>query len=564
MNLDDVAAELRERQGAQSVDVGLLLGRRFWGAILRPWLILVVPILIAVQVLVAVATNIWVAVVVGWWLKPLFDRLALHVVSRGFFGAVPSTMGTVKTVLGQWWSLDALADLTWRRLSPSRSLTMPVRILEGNARGEVRDRLDDLYGDGARLRGMLLTGLSLGFKSLLYVSMLVLVVVLLPDELLFAHEFSPERIVAELDERLVIAAVVAMTTVATTLVEPFYVAGGFGLYIERRIRREGWDLEIRFRRLADRLESVVDGGAALLIAAAGCAIVAAALGGPVVVHADEGERPVQRAPTFSEVREGVESDEVDELIDDEVDTETDEEADGPAEVGGTGRQLVDRSVIPVDDPSTTLDEIIGNSPFSPDPVVEQQWVPIEDEDDEGPEWLEDLMEWTIPGVGVLATVGWGLMWLLAIGALVVVVIAMVRRLGRAESLDVNSDRQRTRWEEELLGANRNLVLPDDGDVIETVQKQWERGERREALATMLLSSLVAFEDRYDIDFPAGWTTMRCAQKVRGKRPEGPLLFELARVFGAVAWAGRSLSDEEFEELCRRWASDFATSEESDA
>jgi hypothetical protein len=38
-----------------------------------------------------------------------------------------------------------------------------------------------------------------------------------------------------------------------TLIEPFYVAAGFTLYLNRRTWLEGWDMEIGFRRLAQRL-----------------------------------------------------------------------------------------------------------------------------------------------------------------------------------------------------------------------------------------------------------------------------------------------------------------------
>jgi hypothetical protein len=35
---------------------------------------------------------------------------------------------------------------------------------------------------------------------------------------------------------------------AVAFVEPFYVAAGFGLYLNRRVELEAWDLEQEFRR----------------------------------------------------------------------------------------------------------------------------------------------------------------------------------------------------------------------------------------------------------------------------------------------------------------------------
>jgi hypothetical protein len=40
--------------------------------------------------------------------------------------------------------------------------------------------------------------------------------------------------------------------VAVLLLEPFYVAAGFGLYLNRRTLLEGWDIEVALRRIAER------------------------------------------------------------------------------------------------------------------------------------------------------------------------------------------------------------------------------------------------------------------------------------------------------------------------
>ena len=45
----------------------------------------------------------------------------------------------------------------------------------------------------------------------------------------------------------------AFVYLAFSAIGPFYVAGGFGLYINRRMELEGWDIELVFRRLAQRM-----------------------------------------------------------------------------------------------------------------------------------------------------------------------------------------------------------------------------------------------------------------------------------------------------------------------
>ena len=57
----------------------------------------------------------------------------------------------------------------------------------------------------------------------------------------------------------------ALAWMATTVIEPFYIGAGFGLYLDRRTQIEGWDIEIAFRRMRRRLQALLP---ALLVACA--------------------------------------------------------------------------------------------------------------------------------------------------------------------------------------------------------------------------------------------------------------------------------------------------------
>jgi hypothetical protein len=61
----------------------------------------------------------------------------------------------------------------------------------------------------------------------------------------------------------------------TSVVEPLLVAGGFGLYLNRRIYLEGWDVDLAFRRLARRAAPLAS-AAALTVALLGAAPTPAA------------------------------------------------------------------------------------------------------------------------------------------------------------------------------------------------------------------------------------------------------------------------------------------------
>ena len=52
---------------------------------------------------------------------------------------------------------------------------------------------------------------------------------------------------------------------AVAFVEPFYVAAGFGLYLNRRVELEAWDIEQEFRRAFARAGGVSPMAVALLL-----------------------------------------------------------------------------------------------------------------------------------------------------------------------------------------------------------------------------------------------------------------------------------------------------------
>lgn len=596
MNLDEVAAELRRRRGLGPLDTGILLGRRFWGAVIRPWLVLVVPTLVSVQLVVAFLIHPVLAIAVGWWLKPLFDRVTLHVISRGFFGNIPSTFDTVRTAAGQWVSWEAFKDLTWRRLSPARTMTMPIRVLEQMRGKDARERIKSLYGSSVRFgEQMGLLTMVGGFKWLFYLGMATLAVFLTPlgagrgpQDLLFVLPFegfqsmvAVEYLLFDASETLQIGLLVGATTVATTIVEPFFGSGGFGVYIQRRIEREGWDLELRFRRLAERVASSLDGRIGLWLAAALAAVVAATAAGPAPAQADEpvvvesDSRQDDGGQGIIETLEDDDSvDDLDEFFDDvEISPEVlDESSDvklTPADPDqfdalddhspSDPEALIDRDAIPVDDPQAELDDQMNNSPFASRTETQREWVPIEDDEpdepSESPEWLDDLVsDLTVPegAMGLMSVLLRVLMWLagiVVVGFILWKIYGYIRDRKGGQTTD---DDRATRWKEELTEeGEEELQIPDE-HVADEVRRIWAAGKQRRAVAVLLISSLLKFEQRRNFRFPVGWTTTRCAREVRDVEPEGPILTAVAHTFSALAWAGQPPDDDQFQQLVDAW------------
>jgi len=140
-----------------------------------------------------------------------------------------------------WWHQLA-ATLTLRRLTASRSFTQPIVQLEGLRGTELRTRISQL---AARHRGVARAATQ-AFGSAefaLFVSLFVLQVWLSPHT--DADPWGDLRSLGRPTHAWV--STVEYAAVVCFL-EPFYVAAGFGMYLNRRVELEAWDIEQEFRR----------------------------------------------------------------------------------------------------------------------------------------------------------------------------------------------------------------------------------------------------------------------------------------------------------------------------
>ncbi|MCL2442664.1 MAG: hypothetical protein FWD13_04275 [Treponema sp.] len=186
-----------------------------------------------------------------WLLKPLFDRLILHVISIRFF---EKNAGLKRLCRGLGRSLwrGLIGDLLWRRFSPLRSAMMPVRVLEYNIK----------TGSGISQRKKNLKKGGIGYCSLLTVWGIAVEIALLAGEILFVIAM------AELISKGMIASVGNLPNVMIfiyaawcfnyMLVETIYVCMGFSIYINSRIIIEGWDIEIFFRNFAKKHKNKIN------------------------------------------------------------------------------------------------------------------------------------------------------------------------------------------------------------------------------------------------------------------------------------------------------------------
>lgn len=260
--LERLKVAVRLREPMEAVDLGHHLLREHLGAVYRPWLLALAFLVLPLIVLAPGAP--WIAPLAVWWLKPLLDRLVLHVLARAQFGEVPGTWQTLRA-LPSLLRHGAAAGLLWRRLSPQRSFLLPLWQLEGQDGPGFRKRAPLVLRQG-RGTAQLLTLAFVHFELGLQIAILVAIQLFVPRQSDFNvfesfFESDPTRRAAWAQTALAL-----LPVAATALVEPFYVAGGFTLYLNRRIHLEGWDLELAFRRLAMRIQKAGIGVILLLAA----------------------------------------------------------------------------------------------------------------------------------------------------------------------------------------------------------------------------------------------------------------------------------------------------------
>jgi hypothetical protein len=237
MRIDRLAIHLRLGTPWEAADLGTRLCQREARGVYRAWLAVLLPVAALCGATVEIAP--WLPGLLLWWAKPWLDRTILHVLARAAFGT-PTTLADLWAAQRQvWWSQWWR---TWigQRLSASRACTQPILQLEGQRGTALRRRLRELQRGRtgpARLLALVYSNVELalaaGFASLW---------------LLFAPTGqSGWEMVGRWFDTNPASATLWVTylpwVAAVALLEPFFVASGFGMYLNRRVELEAWDIE---------------------------------------------------------------------------------------------------------------------------------------------------------------------------------------------------------------------------------------------------------------------------------------------------------------------------------
>jgi hypothetical protein len=238
VQIDALALRMRPRTPLEAADLGV----RLCQSAARPVYLCYWTVAMPVAALSLATFQIagWLPTLLIWWAKPWLDRIILFVLSRAAFGQSTELSDLLRARRQVAWQ-QLILSLSTRRLSPWRSFTQPVYQLEGLGLRQTRKRVLQIRR-GKTSPALLMTGAFSSAEMLLAAAVTSLIFWLRPGPVSVTELFS-----AQTSADILLPLTLSYAIVVLFL-EPFYVAAGFAMYLNRRAQLEAWDIEQELRR----------------------------------------------------------------------------------------------------------------------------------------------------------------------------------------------------------------------------------------------------------------------------------------------------------------------------
>lgn len=578
MRLETLQVELRPRSSWEAMELGTALVRKHAGAIWKAWLLVTLPVfalLNGAALLSGEAWLVWLAWLAMWWLRPVFDRIPLYVLSRAVFGTVPSLRETLRAQIAWGWRTMP-GHLTWRRFSPMRAAMLPIDLLEG-AQGPLLRERRRVLGAGIGGHAVQLTLACWHFLFAVQCSLFALGLILIPNEKLMPVMMAVWELLNKAPQGWFLLILNIADYIAVSLIEPFFVGAGFGLYLNRRTQLEAWDVEIAFRRMRKRIEA---GGVAMLLALA----LATTLSLPLTSQART--IPEWKCPDTAKAQPSEESPAVpadDPVAAKKAAKEAAEKAaacakqaahadkaaakDNEARDGKTkDNDAKDGETKDEANPPQSLEQIFGEQTVDhrafgkavkrayADPQLRPKktqtvWEPRKKKKNEP---LPDVsLEWLAKIFGFLVE---NILWLV-VGSLVLLLAVTFKHWWPwLKGMATMPEPEPPPVESQSLA----VAEPLPPNIAETARKLWRDGQPRRALALMYRASVAAMTARIDAILPPGATEAECLRMSRRMpEPEDRNAFQrMVRIWQYAAYGQRLPAADEFESLLQELALRF--------
>lgn len=504
MKLDNIAANIRLRKNWEAFDLGLSMVQAWWKHIYLPWALLMTLILIPLIVLANSDYAGW-TIFILWWLKPLYDRFLLNILSHQLFSEQKTTRQALKELPKLIRSTGLLHGLTIGRLSPARGLSLPIWQLE-QLKGKARQKRQKVVHGEAYTSATFFTVAMLHFELILGLLVYGIIIMFIPQELL-VNIF--DRIKENIFDFTHLIDQISLITYAfaVLVLEPIYVAGTFSLYLNRRTELEAWDIELNFRQMANRLEKLQNSKSMLstMLALPALLLVLGMV-----------------TPT-------------------------------PALADGKGIQATEEylspTLRPIDDAKAVASEILEGEEFSKHETKEVWRLKFENDDKETNSDLD---------LGFFSTFASILKILLIAGLAFLIVYLIVKRDQWLEFFKGTPSQKETYQAPDILfGMDiRPESLPDN--LPEAARHLWQQGQLREAMSLLYRGALARLVNVEHVALHSGHTEGDVVNlaKQHLQNQQFVYLKSLTKHWQMVAYAHRNLSDEIIEHLLNNWFDEF--------
>ncbi len=505
MRFEDLSVTVRPRNPWEAMDLGLRMLQRWWRDLLPAWLIISLPLFILFNIIFR--DNPGWALILTWWCKPLYDRVLLLVYSRRVFGQQVNIQEVFAALPDLLWRSGLWLHLTIYRLDFTRSFRLPIWQLEG-LRGKSRSKR--VYALSGRAGGYAtwLTLICLHLEAFLQLALVGLLWMFTPEVIVQSvWEYFWNLMAGESFPYWFLLSVNIVYYLGVTIIEPFFVAAGFALYLNRRTLLEGWDIEIAFRRLANRIKSF----------GRNTGRIAASLLLTGILSAYCLPQPLQ------------------------------------AEEITTDKEALSAQRLAASDSGEVIRQVLQDKDFGGERMTEE-WALKEFERTamDKPEldlgWIADIIR-------SLANLTEVLLWV----GIILLALFLISRIARMVNPPGKDQRARN-IPAVISGLDiRPESLPDD--VAGTARALWQQGQYREALSLLYRGTVSSLVHHYEVNLTEGATEGDVLQA------SGPLLAnetldllrQITRSWQTIAYAHRQPDDRQAQQVFSAWNSHFGPS-----
>lgn len=254
MNLDKITVNVRPLNSYQAMDLGMMMARRWFFPLWQLWWRRMLPMILLFFVVVVYRTWAEISGFFGVWLmliglyvcRPYADMAIVVYLSQKLFNhdyTVEQAWQQLKTMPNTGIFSTFIYLFTHRK-----SIVMPIILLEGQTRKQRKARLKILTKSKNNAIAWH-TSIFQVVELFLYIGIWVMCYQLIPESLFDQIAFS---VLFEEMSWLLTSIILTIYLLVTSILSVFFMASGFAIYICKRSELEGWDIELKFRQLAQR------------------------------------------------------------------------------------------------------------------------------------------------------------------------------------------------------------------------------------------------------------------------------------------------------------------------